>query len=238
MNIDVSREGDVGVIEVFIEDLAICEHCGAVFHTGGRFPREIAFRLRCQNISCQFLLTWQSLGKVCVGAGGIYTRVKWVGPDKKWVSQKPANSFFIGNWWVLPYQTSETDKARRLFLASPKGEEKQTHEGIQHVVWCQKWGTRSVSGGLTHAGYSLHTTIKRLRDFVARRRKERSSFIPLDGPYQCLISQDRFRLLFTAEKRREEGDEYDPTNYLNIPPPRPYNPKSLGRNVFQIIVTS
>lgn len=92
-----------------IEDLGICEHCGAavVF-------KEMKFICDCgceelrdyetgepRNWECPICkgkLTHRTFGFNKVGQ--MWRRTKWVGPGGQWITSKPDQDFELNNWHI------------------------------------------------------------------------------------------------------------------------------------------
>jgi len=72
-----------------IEALGLCEHCGQLIDISGLPAEAMNADWGCHH--CGKKLTNKTFG---YDEGG--TKIKWVGPDLKWVNQKPAEWFSLG----------------------------------------------------------------------------------------------------------------------------------------------
>ncbi|MCX6722334.1 MAG: hypothetical protein NTY04_04095 [Candidatus Staskawiczbacteria bacterium] len=82
-------------MEIFIENLGICEHnCGRLVTTEGLAVADVSSNWTCGG--CGKILTEKSFGRNKDG-----TTIKWVGPDYKWTPKKPEKSFYLGKWHII-----------------------------------------------------------------------------------------------------------------------------------------
>lgn len=72
-----------------IEGLGLCEHCQALLSIENMPAESMDAEWRCP--SCNVILTNKTFGFEETEEG--CKRTRWVGPDKKWVSQRPDRNF-------------------------------------------------------------------------------------------------------------------------------------------------
>ena len=88
---------------VFLEDLGLCEHCGALSSLKD-MPARSNISWRC--LRCGRKLTIESFGYK--RRDGTYRKIKWVNGSCKWTEIKPAEDFKLGGLYVMINQ--ETNK--------------------------------------------------------------------------------------------------------------------------------
>lgn len=72
--------------------LGLCEHCNVLLSVQNMPAGSMDAVWKCS--SCSGVLTGQSFGY----EGG--KKVRWVGPDGMWTTERPEVSFQLGNWHV------------------------------------------------------------------------------------------------------------------------------------------
>lgn len=205
-------------IHVSVEQLGICTNndCGEVFSLGELTPHQAVGR-KCEW--CGRPLTWGSLGRESVGVGGIYHKVRWVGPGGVWVDRKPEESFNLTPYYVIcgfSFEHAEYNPPPSAIIR-------------QHVVWCQKWKAEK-SKVVAYGGFSLHKTITEYRAFLFDMKG--TGFFPDGNSYQSLVSSEVF------EKVRRCTKEYGALFDITYPAPAPYVGRNLGENVFELIIAA
>jgi NAD-dependent SIR2 family protein deacetylase len=81
---------------MLLAGLGLCEHCGELMSFEDMPPEAMDADWRCHK--CGGVLTDKSFGYGKVN--GKLQKVKWVGPDKTWVTEKPAENFELGSWYI------------------------------------------------------------------------------------------------------------------------------------------
>lgn len=82
---------------VELEYLGLCEHCDIPLSFEKTPDAAINLDWKCP--SCDGLLTGQTFGYKKIE--GEWQRVRWVGPEGKWVDERPTEDFTVGNCLVL-----------------------------------------------------------------------------------------------------------------------------------------
>jgi hypothetical protein len=82
---------------VLLAGLGRCEHCGTVFSIENLPAEAMDAKWLCSN--CEGELTDKSFGYEEVD--GDWKKVKWVGPQGEWVSEKPTEDFELGRFFVI-----------------------------------------------------------------------------------------------------------------------------------------
>ncbi len=82
---------------VSLESLGLCEHCGIPLSDEDMPADAMEADWRCP--SCEGLLTNKTFGFEEIE--GEWKRTRWVGPEKKWVEERPTDDFALGSWYVL-----------------------------------------------------------------------------------------------------------------------------------------
>lgn len=82
------------MILVYVASLGLCEHCGILLSIEGIPADAMDAEWACPG--CKGKLTHKSFGYATEKGG----KIKWVGPEGKWVGQKPAEDFTLGNFEV------------------------------------------------------------------------------------------------------------------------------------------
>lgn len=77
--------------------LGLCEHCGALLSIEGMPAEAMDAKWNCPK--CKKELTHKSFGFELIG--GKFEKKYWVGPECKWVNEKPKKDFKLGNWDIL-----------------------------------------------------------------------------------------------------------------------------------------
>ena len=80
---------------VNLAGLGLCEHCGALITMEGLSAEAIDAEWNCPK--CGEVLAHESFGY----ESGKGDKIKWVGPDGKWTTEKPTNDFRLGSWDIL-----------------------------------------------------------------------------------------------------------------------------------------
>ncbi|MBU2037330.1 hypothetical protein KJ866_04005 [Patescibacteria group bacterium] len=86
---------------VSLEGLGLCEHCGALLSIDDMPGDSIDADWACQ--SCEKILSHVSFGfelDETKKENTDFKKIKWVGPDGQWVSEKPVKDFDLGDWSV------------------------------------------------------------------------------------------------------------------------------------------
>ena len=76
-----------------LESLGLCEHCGTLLSVEDMSGDSMNAEWHCLN--CKGLLSGLSFGYE--GEGEKTKKVKWVGPERKWVATRPTEDFVLGN---------------------------------------------------------------------------------------------------------------------------------------------
>lgn len=81
------------------EGLGICEHCGILVSV--RDWLIAVFKKDKWPVcpKCGKQLTKESFGYEKIGKD--FKKMKWVGPEKKWIDKRPEKDFEIDGWYVL-----------------------------------------------------------------------------------------------------------------------------------------
>ena len=80
-----------------IEGLGLCEHCGVLISVEDMSGDAMDGEWHCPKCTC--VLSGLSFGYE--GEGKETKKVKWVGPEGKWVAVKPTQDFEVGSWSIL-----------------------------------------------------------------------------------------------------------------------------------------
>jgi hypothetical protein len=78
---------------VFLCDLGICEHCGGFVTNSSSSPVNKKGLVICSHCKGRI--------KNSFGFSPDGKRVRWVGPEGKWVRHKPESNFFLKNMNVI-----------------------------------------------------------------------------------------------------------------------------------------
>ncbi len=87
---------------IYLETLGLCEHCGQLITIQDMPADSMDAEWRCPK--CEKVLGSNTFGYEKVGKEGDrekYEKTRWVGPEKKWVEQKPTKDFDLGNWHIM-----------------------------------------------------------------------------------------------------------------------------------------
>ncbi len=77
---------------VMIDGLGLCEHCNALMTIEGMSGEAMNAVWKC--FSCKGEISHKSFGYESEKGN----KIAWVGPEGKWVSEKPTQRFTLGNW--------------------------------------------------------------------------------------------------------------------------------------------
>jgi len=83
---------------VLLATLGLCEHCGVLITISDLPADAMDGDWACPK--CGKLLGGKTFGYE--GEGRDCKKTRWVGPKRKWVSQKPTQEFTLGSWHIIP----------------------------------------------------------------------------------------------------------------------------------------
>jgi len=81
---------------VSLGGLGLCEHCGTLITVEDMTGDAMDSEWHCPK--CASVLSGLSFGYE--NEGKETKKVKWVGPEEKWVLEKPTKDFELGNWSI------------------------------------------------------------------------------------------------------------------------------------------
>lgn len=90
--------------KVAIETLGICEHCEKILSAQDMPVEAMDAEWRCP--SCEQVLTGTTFGYER-DPSGHFVKSVWVGPDRKWVKERPVEDFEVGNFKVIIPESHE-----------------------------------------------------------------------------------------------------------------------------------